>query len=478
MSISPTADLRFAGLETLAGLLADGTVSATQLTTEVLARVEATQPTLNAFRRIRTQAALAEAAEADRRLATGERRPLLGVPIAIKDDIDIAGEPTAFGCAGDFPVRQHDCELVRLLKAAGAVIVGKTNTPEFGLWPVTEGEAFGITRNPWNPNFTPGGSSGGSAAAVAAGVVPAAVGSDGAGSVRIPAAWSHLVGIKPQRGRLSALPDTELFNGITTSGPLARTVADAALLLDVLAGNDDRAVFRAAADRLPGLLTIALSLRPAFTGVRGVVLDPRIRAAVLRLARVLGDLGHRIVIDDPNFGMIGFNFLPRSLAGVHDWYRRVPDPSLLDLRTQGNGKVGRWLQGPALRASRSTLGYFQRRVGRIFHRVDVVLTPTTAKPPLPIGSIDGLRGWQTDRTVISACPYAWPWNVLGWPGINVPAGLTPEGLPVGVQLLGPADSEELLISLAAQLEGVERWHERTPPFPMSGACGANHQALL
>lgn len=452
--------LRFAGLEALAKQLADGTVTSADLTSGALARIEASQPTLNAFRRVRAEAALAEAAEADRRLAAGERAPLLGVPIAIKDDIDIAGEPTAFGCAGDFPVREQDCELVRLLKAAGAVIVGKTNTPEFGLWPVTEGDAFGITRNPWNLDYTPGGSSGGSAAAVAAGVVPAAVGSDGAGSVRIPAAWSHLVGIKPQRGRLSPLPATELFNGITTSGPLARTVADAALLLDVLA---NRQVFRSAADRAPGRLTIALSLRPAFTGVRGVQLDAEVRAAVVRLARMLGELGHRIVVADPNFGMIGFNFLPRSLAGVNDWYRSVPDPALLDRRTAENGRVGRYLQGPALRFSRSTLGYFQRRVGRIFDHVDVVLTPTTAKPPLPIGSIDGLRGWQTDRTVISACPYAWPWNVLGWPGMNVPAGLTGEGLPIGAQLLGPADSEELLISLAAQLEAVERWHQRVPP---------------
>jgi amidase len=452
----------FAGLEALAGQLARGEVSAKQLVTDALARIEETAPTLNAFRRVRTEAALAEAAEADRRLAAGERRPLLGVPIAIKDDVDIAGEPTAFGCAGDFPVRERDCELVRLIREAGAVIVGKTNTPEFGLWPVTEGEAFGVTRSPWNLEHTPGGSSGGSAAAVAAGVVPAAVGSDGAGSIRIPAAWSHLIGIKPQRGRLDPWPATELFNGITTSGPLARTVADAALLLDVLAGNANP-VFRPAADRPPGRLRVALSLRPAFTGVRGVTLDPEVRAATVRIARVLGELGHEIVVGDPRYGVIGFNFLPRSLAGVHDWYRSVPDAALLDVRTRDAARAGRWLQGPALRMSRSTLGYFQRRAGRIFDRVDVVLTPTTATPPLRVGAIDGLRGWATDRAVISACPYAWPWNVLGWPGMSVPTGLTREGLPLGVQLLGPADSEELLISLAAQLEQVERWHERRPP---------------
>jgi amidase len=468
MAMATSADVRFTGLEALAGRLAAGEVTSTALTAGALDLIEATQPTLNAFRRVRTEAALAEAAEADRKLAAGERAPLLGVPIAIKDDVDIAGEPTAFGCAGDFPVREADCELVRLLKAAGAVIVGKTNTPEFGQWPVTEGEAFGVTRNPWHTGHTPGGSSGGSAAAVAAGVVPAAVGSDGAGSIRIPAAWSHLVGIKPQRGRLSCHPDVELFNGITTSGPLARTVADAALLLDVLAGHHDGTgrggVFRAAADRPPGRLRIALSLRPAFTGVRGVRLDAAVRAAVLRTARTLSALGHEILVADPRFGPIGLNFLPRSLAGVHDWCGRVPDLALLDPRTRDNGRVGRWLGGPALRLSRSTLGLFQQRARRIFDRADVVLTPTTAVPPLPIGSIDGLRGWQTDRAVISACPYAWPWNVLGWPAMNVPAGLTPEGLPVGAQLLGPEDGEELLISLAAQLEGVARWHERRPRF--------------
>ncbi|SDD45560.1 amidase [Actinokineospora iranica] len=451
-----TVALRFAGLEQSVDRLAEGSVTSEELVEQTLTRIAETQPTLNAFRVVRASAARAEAREADRRLAAGERLPLLGVPIAIKDDVDIAGEPTAFGCPGDFPAASADCDLVRLLKAAGAVIVGKTNTPEFGQWPITEGAAFGVTRNPWDLTRSPGGSSGGSAAAVAAGIVPAAVGSDGAGSVRIPAAWTHLVGIKPQRGRL---PEGELFHGITTSGPLARTVGDAALLLDVLTGHG-RTTFRDAVNRDPGPLRIALSLRPAFTGVRGVVLDPVVRESVVRIARVLRSLGHEIVVADPPYGLIGLNFLPRSLGGVHDWHGRVPDPALLDPRTQDNGRMGRLLRGRALATARSTLGLFQRRVARIFDRVDAVLAPTTARPPLPVGAIDGLRGWRTDQEIIRACPYAWPWNVLGWPGVNVPAGLTP--LPVGAQLLGPSDSEPLLISLAAQLERVERWPERTP----------------
>ncbi len=371
--------------------------------------------------------------------------------------MDLAGAPTAFGCAGGYPAATEDGVLVRNLRAAGAVIVGKTNTPEFGLWPVTEGAAFGITRNPWDLDRTPGGSSGGSAAAVAAGVVAAAVGSDGAGSIRIPAAWSHLVGIKPGRG---TLPTPEAFNGITEWGPLARTTADAALLLDVLAGTQR---FRAAADRPPGRLRIALSLRTAFMPGVPVRLDPRVRSSVLDVARHLHELGHEIVVTDPDFGLIGLNFLPRSLAGVEDWCVAAPDRALLDFRTSDTGRLGARLAGRALRLSRRTIGHFQRRVGRIFDRVDVVLAPTTATPPLPVGAIDGLSGWRTDRTVMAACPYAWPWNALGWPGMNVPAGLTADGLPVGVQLLGPAGGEERLISLAAQLEPVLGWADRRPP---------------
>lgn len=439
-----------------AATLARGERTSVQLTQEALDRADATQPTLNAFRRLRRDAALVEAKDADRRLAAGERRPLLGVPVAVKDDMDVAGEPTAFGCAGDYPPATEDGPLVRQLRAAGAVIIGKTNTPEFGLWPITEGEAFGVTRNPWHLGHTPGGSSGGSAAAVAAGVVAAAVGSDGAGSIRIPAAWTHLVGIKPGRG---TLPTPEAFNGITEWGPLARTTADAALLLDVLAGQTR---FRAAADREPARLRVALSLRPAFMGGIRVRLDPRVRAAVVEVARRLHALGHEIVVDDPAYGLLGLTFLPRSLAGVEEWCAAAPDRSLLDVRTSDTGRLGARLSGRALRWSQASLARYRRKVGRLFERVDVVLAPTTATPPLPVGAIDGLSGWRTDQTVMAACPYAWPWNALGWPGLNVPAGLTGDGLPVGAQLLAPAGGEELLISLAAQLESVLRWDERRP----------------
>lgn len=465
-------EVGLAGLAAQAAALAAGEVRSRELVDAALRRIKASQATLNAFRVVRSTAARAEADQADQRLAAGERLALLGVPVAIKDDTDLAGESTMFGCTGMFHVQHEDAEVVRRLKAAGAVIVGKTHTSEFGQWPCAENATHGATRNPWHLSHTPGGSSSGSAAAVAAGLVPAAVGSDGAGSVRIPAAWTHLVGIKPTRGRVSTHPHPESFYGLTTHGPLARTVEDAALLLDVIAGAHpaDRhrlpppaEPYLAAVRRAPGRLRIALSARIPFS-LAPSRLHPEVRAALHRLATVLRELGHQVRAADPEYGLIGLSFLPRSMVGVRQWAGRAPDRALLDPRTRENVRAGAVLRGPALRAALAAEGLFARRVGRIFQDFDVVLAPTTAEPPPPLGTFDALSGWRTDRRMVQACPMAWPWNVLGWPGVNVPAGLTRAGLPVGVQLLGPADSEHLLISLAAQLQSVERWHDRRPPF--------------
>ncbi|KUN82488.1 amidase [Streptomyces bungoensis] len=449
--------------------LAGGEVTSRALVERALARIEAAQPTLNAFRIVRAEAALAEADAADREWAAGVRRPLLGVPVAVKDDMDVAGEPTAFGCRGDFPPVARDGEAVRRLRAAGAVIVGKTNTCELGQWPFTEGPAFGETRNPWHTGHTPGGSSGGSAAAVAAGLVPAALGSDGAGSVRIPASWTHLIGIKPQRGRISTWPRGESFQGITVNGTLARTVADAALLLDAASGNHDLDPHRPpaltvadAVGRDPGRLRVALSLRPPFTAVPAR-LYPEVRARVVELADRIAALGHDVEEADPPYGRIGLTFVPRATAGIAEWAREVPDPALLDPRTREAARLGRLLAGAPLRAARRAEAVLQRRIGAFFDSYDVILAPTTAAPPPAIGALHRLGGAATDRAIIAACPYAWPWNVLGWPGVNVPAGFVGDGLPVGAQLLGPAHSEPLLVSLAAQLESELRWHEHWPP---------------
>lgn len=466
---------RAPGLAECARALADGEVSSRVLVEEALARIEATQGTLNTFRLVRAEAALAEAEAADKELVAGVRRPLLGVPVAVKDDMDVAGEPTAFGCRGEFGPVAEDGEAVRRLRAAGAIIVGKTNTCEFGQWPFTEGPAFGETRNPWHTGHTPGGSSGGSAAAVAAGLVPAALGSDGAGSVRIPASWTHLIGIKPQRGRISTWPRAESFQGITVNGTLARTVEDAALLLDAASGSHARDLHRPPALRVsdavgrePGRLRIALSLKPPFTALPAR-LRPDVRARVVALAERLAALGHEVEEADPAYGQIGLTFVPRATAGIAERVREAPHPHLLDRRTREAARVGRLLGGAPLRMARRAEAMLHRRIGALFETYDVVLAPTTATPPPRIGALAQLNGLGTDRAMIAACPYAWPWNVLGWPGVNVPAGFVDDTLPVGAQLLGPANSEPLLVSLAAQLEAEQQWHERWPNVEFDGA---------
>src|SRR5688572_10420612 len=314
------------GLADQAEALANGDVSSTELVTASLERIEATQGTLNAFRCTRAKGATAEAEECDRRIAAGERAPLLGVPIAIKDDTDIAGETTAFGCAGAFDEITEDSEVVRRLREAGAVIVGKTTTSEIGQWPFSESLGSGITRNPWDLDHTPGGSSGGAAAAVAAGLVPGAIGSDGAGSVRIPAAWCHLVGIKPQRGRISTWPHPESFMGLTCLGPLTRTVSDAALLLDAVAGNREGDLHRPdpppspyqdASREAPARLRIALSTAVPFSGAPAR-LDPEIRAATERMGGVLASLGHEVEEANPSYGLVGASFMPRSMGGIRE----------------------------------------------------------------------------------------------------------------------------------------------------------------
>jgi amidase len=279
------------------------------------------------------------------------------------------------------------------------------------------------------------------------------------------------VGIKPQRGRISTWPQPEALNGLAVIGPLARTVSDAALLLDAAAGSHpgDRhrppapaRAFLQAAARRPPRLRIAVSLKPPYA-VFPTPLDASVRSAVERLAGVLEELGHHVEPAEPAYGILGIGVLPRSLAGLHGWARAVRDRSLLDPRTRGNARVGGLLRGPLLWAARRLERPMARQVGAIFDRFDVVLAPTTAQPPLEIGALDGLSGLETDRRMLAACPYTWPWNVLGWPAVNVPAGLVAGGLPVGAQLMGPADGEERLIALAAQLEEREGWAELRPP---------------
>jgi amidase len=226
-------DVAFAGAAEQARLLAAGTVTAPELVQVYLDRIGRIDRELRSYRIVFADSARAEAEAAHARLDAGERLPLLGVPIAVKDDIDVAGEVTTYGSSAHGPAPTADAEVVRLLRAAGAIVIGKTAVPEMMIWPFTETLTFGATRNPWNPDFAPGGSSGGSGAATAAGLAAMAVGSDGMGSIRIPSTWNGLFGIKPQRDRVPLAPHDGAWCGLSVNGPLARTVEDAALFLDV-----------------------------------------------------------------------------------------------------------------------------------------------------------------------------------------------------------------------------------------------------
>ena len=458
------------GLLEQVGMLRAGGVTSRELVEDALRRTEAAQADLNAFRVIRAEEALEEADAADRRIAAGEGAPLLGVPTAIKEDLDLTGHPTLFGCGGSRSPADGDHEVVRRLREAGAIVIGKTHAPEVGQWPFTEGPSFGATRNPWSTAHTPGGSSGGAAAAVAAGLVPAALGSDGAGSIRIPAAWTGLVGLKPQRGRISTWPEAEAFNGLTCIGPLARTVADAALLLDATSGNIPTDLhkpppppvpFAESADRDPRPLRIAVSFATPF-GVSDQLHDEH-RAAIEAFAEQLAEMGHEVVPADPEYGLVGPAIVPRGMAGVNQWLsENIDDRSNLEARTRTHARFGRLLSGLPLRASRAAEPALRRRLGRIFDRHDLVLTPTTAKPPDEIYKHDGRGYWATSTAAGAACPYGFAWNVVGWPGISVPAGTTEAGLPIGAQLLGPEDGEALLLELAGSVERAVGGFEPAP----------------
>lgn len=454
-----TEERALGGLRDQALRLRAGEVSSQELVEASLAKAEAAQSRLNAFRLIRSEEALAEAEEADRRLGAGDEAPLLGVPVAIKDDVDLTGHTSPFGCGGGKPA-VRDAEAVRRLREAGAIVIGKTHAPEVGQWHFTETPIHGATRNPWNTDHTPGGSSGGAAAAVAAGLVAAAIGSDGAGSIRIPAAWTGLIGLKPQRGRVSTWPDPEAFNGLSCYGPLARSVDDAALLLDATYGNVPADLhrpqapsepFSRAAAREPGSLCIALSFATPF-GLSAKV-DHEHRVAIEAFADRLADLGHEIVVADPDYGMVGPAIVPRGMAGVEQWLcAHGEDRGALEGRTRTHARFGRALSGLPLRLSRAAEPGLRRRIGRIFDRCDVVLTPTTAKPPPRIGALEGRGYWVTSSTASATCPFAFAWNVVGWPAISVPAGFTASGLPIGAQLLGRENDETTLLSLAGSVE--------------------------
>ena len=432
----------------IAAAVRAGTRTARQEVEDALARIAAVDGRIGAYQVVRGEAARREADEVDARPDRAELS-LAGVPIAIKDNVPVTGEPLRVGSAGsDDAPQERDHEIVRRLRAAGAVVVGLTRVPELCVFGATD-SIFGVTRNPWNLDRSPGGSSGGSAAAVAGGTVPVAHGNDGMGSIRIPAACCGLVGIKPGLGVVPA----DLGNGswfdMAENGPLATTVADAALVLSVLAGRPELA----AVEDPPGL-RVAVSTRAPMPGTP----VNRHRAAAARAAGDrLREIGHSVTVAHPPYGQsLATSGIVRWTAGTELDARLLPRRERMEPRNRRHAAVGR----AVLR-----LGYpktkgrtrWQQRAGRFFERFDVLVTPALAQPPL-LARTWGERGWLANVWANARyAPFAAPWNLAGWPAMTVPAGLDPDGLPVAVQLVAPPGGEARLLAVAAQLERVRPW---------------------
>lgn len=461
-------DLDFATLVDQTGWVASGEVTAAALVDHALDRIAALDPVLNAFAHVRPEAR-AEAAELDAELAAGRPRGALhGVPVAIKEENDVAGVVTGFGGRGNSTPARVDGEVVRRLRAAGAVVVGTTRMPEFGIWPFTESDANGVTRNPWNLDRSPAGSSGGTGAAVAAGIVAMGIGGDGGGSIRLPASWCGVFGLKPQRGRVTSAPTRDLWRALGTRGPLTRTVADSALVYDVISGATEVDRFRAdplaepllaSAGRDPGRLRVLLSL---VNPMRGPEPDADTAAAVRATGELLASLGHEVVELDPRYPDVRLPFQVQLGGGVLDEAAAVEHRALLEPRTRTVMRLARLLSPLAGWAETAAVRKGDAFLARVFGEHDVLLTPVTPTAARPAGHLLAASGLQATALATPVASYTAIWNVFGNPAASVPAGFDADGLPLAVQLVGPTASEPLLISLSAQLEAARPWADRRP----------------
>ncbi|KQX62124.1 amidase [Angustibacter sp. Root456] len=420
-----------------------------------LDRIARHDAALGAFQVVRGERALAEARAVAQRPDLADL-PLAGVPVAVKDNVPVAGEPMRAGSLASPETPQAaDHPVVRRLRDAGAVVVGLTRTPELCVFGATD-SAFGITRNPWAPDRTAGGSSGGTAAAVAAGLVPVGHGNDGMGSIRIPAACCGLVGIKPGTGVVPAGIGANDWYGMAENGPLTTTVRDAALLLSVMAGRPDLADV----DEPATALRVAVSTTSPVTGARR---DRQHVAAVERIAGQLAAQGHQVRRDDPPYPANPLPVLARWVGGA-SYDADGLDRSRLDPAVRGHAAWGdvvrrRGLVRPEQRAA------FRSRLADFFARTDVLVTPALATPPIAAARW-GRRGWpRVFAANVRYAPYAAPWNFAGYPAMTVPAGIHPRtGTPLAVQLVGPDGAEPLLLALAAQLERLAPWPRTAPGY--------------
>jgi amidase len=456
-----------------AAAIRSGEVSPTQLVEHSLARIEALDAGLGAFITVTPERALAAAADAEARLREGgDLPPLLGVPTAIKDLNNTAGVRTTFGSAvmaGFVP--DVDDAVVTKLAAAGTISLGKTNTPEFGFPCYTDNDLAGPARCPWDPSLLAGGSSGGAAVAVAAGMVAFAQGSDGGGSIRIPASINGIVGIKPTRGRVSNAPFGSEVTGLGTNGPLARTVHDAAAMLDAMAGPvpGDPAwapplpageTFLGWADREPGRLRIG---RFCESPIPGGELAPEVQAAFDDASRLLVALGHEV--EDVPTGLLGDDVLPafEQVWALSGTTLPVPPDRVTELRPLTRELRGRGLALTAQDAMEAlfALRMFSRRFVQATARYDVLLAPVCTMTPRPLDWFgdDGAEDFERQKRYAA---FTALFNVTGQPAVSLPLYWTGAGLPIGSMLVGRPADEATLVSLSAQLEAARPWAQRHP----------------
>jgi amidase len=452
-------------------MVRSGEVSPKELVQLSLDRIARLDPELNSFRKVFAEKALLEAEQAEARVRAGDERPLLGVPIAIKDEVDVAGEVNTHGTDGFTEPAKEDSEMVRRLREAGAIVVGLTLLPEMAICGFSESATYGVTRNPWNPQRTPGGSSGGSASAVAAGLVPIASAGDGAGSIRIPAASCGLFGLKPSRGRASLAPLTEGWRGMAVLGSVSRNVLDTALWLDIISGGSREAEapppperpFVEAVKQSPGKLRVAYSTLAPRAAAPPTVSEEA-KQAVADGAELLRSLGHEVEQRDPQWGSIGDSITARFLKGVSETVEEVPHPERLERRTRGFGRLGKVLPEALYERMMARRPAEQARVNAIFDSFDVLVMPVMGGTALPVRRWEGKGALQTVLGMSRFYPYCVPWNHLGNPAMAVPAGFSAEGMPLSIQVIGRPGDEETLLSLAAQIEAERPWADRRPPI--------------
>ncbi|RJL22759.1 amidase [Bailinhaonella thermotolerans] len=449
-------------------------LSPVEITLHYLDRIERFNEDVGAFTTTVPELALERAKSAEREaMESDDPPPLLGVPIPIKDLNLVKDLPILFGSATyrDF-VAPVDDTVVERLRDAGTIMLGKTATPEFGLPCYTETAVGPPSRTPWDLTRSAGGSSGGAAAAVAAGLAPAAQGSDGAGSIRIPSSLCGLYGIKPSRGRISWAPIIPDLVGMSTNGPIARTVRDAAALLDVMTHHnpgdlfhvpDPESSFLSCADREPGRLRIARSARPA---VPDAVVHPDVLAAYEHASALLASLGHEIVDIEPPFSpeiVPDFETMWFCFACMHpvdDAKRGLLRPLTAWLRERGEA-----VSAPEFMRAAANLQLATRLGLLVLNEYDAVLTPTVTGPPMPVGWFEeGGDPAETFERMKRYAPFAAVCNVTGQPAVNLPLHWTDEGLPIGVMLAGRWGDEATLISLSAQVEAHVGgfWSNRQP----------------